>query len=101
MHLILICSEILSGAHQLVTSCAPPVLSALDTFLVDDGHLVEVVLSQVEMLPGLSLHFLACVEVQRQLLNLKTVFISYFVGHASMLILWFFILLMVVIKCDF
>lgn len=89
-------SEILTSAHELVTSGTPSVVAALCPLFVDDGHLVEVVLCQVEMLPSLILHFLACVEVQRQLLNLKTVFILNFVGHTSMLRLLAPLLLMVV-----
>ena len=100
MH-VFVGSEILTSTHELITPGSPSVVAALSSHLVDDGQLVEVVLSQVEMLPGLSLHFLACVEVQRQLLNLKTVFILNFVGHTSMLRLLAPLLLMVVRVWDF
>lgn len=43
-------------------------------------------------------HFFPIIEVYRQLLNLKTVFIGNFVCHAP--ILWFLILLMVVVEWD-
>ena len=100
MH-VFVSSEILTSAHELITSGAPSVVAAFCPLFVDHSHLVEVVLSQVEMLSSLTLHFLTRVEVQRQLLNLKTVFILNFVRHTSMLRLLAPLLLMVVRVWDF
>lgn len=50
------------------------------------------------MFSGFRFHFFACVKIDWQLLNLKTVFIWYFVGHTAMLILLTSLLLMIVAK---
>lgn len=99
MHLILVGPEVLASAHQLVASGAPSLVSTLHSLFIDDCHLVEVVLSKVEMLSCLRLHFLAIVEIGWQLLYLKTVLVGNFMCHAA--ILWLFSLLVIIIKWDF
>ena len=98
MHLIFVSSEILPSAHELVSSCALSILSALNPLFINHSHLVEVVLCKIKMFSCLWLHFFSIVEVCRQLLNLETVFIYCFVCHAA--ILGFLILLMVIIEWD-
>jgi hypothetical protein len=44
MH-IFVSTQILASAHELVTSGTSSVVPALNPLLVDDSHLVEVVLS--------------------------------------------------------
>ena len=85
MH-ILFGPEILAGAHH-VSSGAPAVLAALNTFLIDDSHFVEVILSEVEVFPRLSFHFSAHIVVEGQLLYLETVFVLDFVSHTPILLL--------------
>lgn len=96
MHLILVGPEILPSAHQLVTSCASAILCAFSSLLINDSHLVEVVLCKIKMFSSLWLHFFPIIKVYRQLFYLKTVFICNFVCHTP--ILWFLILLMVVVE---
>ena len=102
MHLILISSEILSCAHKLVSSCAPPILCTLNSFLINDRHLVEVILCKIEVLSSFWLHLLAIVEIDWQLLYLETIFIRDFVSHASVGLnyLRFLSLLVVVVERD-
>lgn len=99
MH-ILISSEILASAHQLIPSGASAVLAALSPLFVDDRHLIEIVLSQVEVLSCLRLHLFSGIVVQRQLLNLETVFVLNFVRHCPVLVLLAPLLLVVVAERD-
>ena len=96
MHLILVGSEILSSAHQLVSSCASAILCTLNPLFINNSHLVEVILCKIEMFSSLWLHFFPVIKVYWQLLNLKTVFICNFMCHTP--IMWFLILLMVVVE---
>ena len=98
MHLILISPQILSSAHQLISSCTSPILGTLNPFLINNSHLIEVVLSKIQVFSCLRLHFFALVEIDWQLLNLEAVFVRNFVCHTSVRILRFFVLLVVVIE---
>ena len=71
-------------------------LTALNSLFINNRHLIEVVLSQVKMLSSLRLHFFAIIKISRQLLNLKTILICNFMGHAAILL--FLILLMIVVE---
>ena len=67
----------------MITASGPPAsLATLGSLLVDNCHLVEVVVGQVEMLSGLGLHFLAGIEVRWQLLNFEIILAGNLVSHA-------------------
>lgn len=76
MH-VLAAPAILACAHELVVaaSASAPVLAALDSFLVNDGHAVEIVVREVEVLSDLVLHIFTLDEIDRQLLDFETVFV--------------------------
>ena len=67
---------------MFATSGPPATLATLGSLLVDNCHLVEVIMGQVEMLSGLGLHFLASIKVRWQLLNFEIILASNLVSHA-------------------
>jgi hypothetical protein len=85
MH-VLVGPHFLPCAHKpLTTSRAPSVMITLGSLLIYNCHIVEIILSQIQMFSGFRFHFFSGVEIYWQLLNLKTIFIGYFVRHTSIL----------------
>lgn len=84
MHRVFPWADVLACAHELVISpVSPPVVEAISPLLVDDGHPIEVVVGQVEMLPDFSLHFLAFVVVLRQVFDLEPALVINIISKTS------------------
>jgi hypothetical protein len=84
MH-VLVGSNFLASAHKpLAASCASSIVSGFSTlFLIYNCHVIEIILGQIQMFSGFGFHFFSGVKIDWQLLNLKTIFIGYFMCHTA------------------